>query len=143
MEYGPVDVMVLAIGEPHFDGSILAELEKSVADGTIRVLDATVLIRGAENDAYGLDLEDLPADQKAALGFIETGTRGLFDAEDSAMLAEGMTPGSAVVALAIEHRWAIGLAKALWASGADVALSLRIPAPVVNERLAAVAASAE
>jgi hypothetical protein len=143
MEYGPVDVVVLAIGEPHFDGSILHELEACVASGTIRVLDAMVLIKDDDGGVLGVDLEDLPAEQKAKLGFIETGTRGLFDAEDSATLSEGMTPGSAIVALAIEHTWAIPLAKAVFASGAEMGLTLRIPAPIVNDRLAATAAGAQ
>ena len=28
IKHGPVDVVVLAFGEPHFDGSIFAELER-------------------------------------------------------------------------------------------------------------------
>jgi len=40
MEYGPVDVVVLASGNPTFDGSILGELERLAGSGTIRVLDA-------------------------------------------------------------------------------------------------------
>ena len=143
MDYGPVDVLVLAIGEPHFDGRVLAELKPVVANGTIRVLDAMVLLMDDDGAVLGVDLEDLPQDQKDALGFIETGTRGLFDAEDSATLREGMVPGSAVIALAIEHRWAIGLTKALYDTGAEVAVNMRIPAPVVSERLAAIAAAAE
>jgi hypothetical protein len=139
MEHGPVDVAVVALGEPHFDGSVLAELEKATGAGIVRVLDAMVLVRDDDGAVYGLDLEDLPEDEKARLGFIETGTRGLFDAEDSAMLAEGIAPGSAIIALAIEHVWAIGLVNALAEVGADMALSIRIPAPVVDERFAALA----
>ena len=141
MQYGPVDVVVLAMGEPRFDGSILAELERLAATGTIRVLDAMVLLMDESGAVLGLDIEDLPADQKAKLGFIETKTRGLFDAEDSATLAEGMSPGSAVVALAIESAWAVPLMAAFEKVGADVALTTRIPAVVVDEALAAVAAS--
>ena len=44
MRYGPVDVVVLAMGEPKFDGSILVELERLASAGTIRVLDAMVLL---------------------------------------------------------------------------------------------------
>jgi len=141
VQYGPVDVVVLAMGEPRFDGSILAELERLAATGTIRVLDAMVLLMDESGAVLGLDIEDLPADQKAKLGFIETKTRGLFDAEDSATLAEGMAPGSAVVALAIESAWAVPLMAAFEKVGADVALTTRIPAVVVDEALAAVAAS--
>lgn len=143
MEYGPVDVVVLAIGEPHFDGSILAELEGAVEMGAIRVLDAMVLIKGDDDVVMSMDMEDLPDEEKTKLGFIETGTRGLFDAQDSATLAEGLAPGSAIVALAIENKWAVGLANAIVESGAELALTTRVPVLVVNERLAAIAAGAQ
>jgi hypothetical protein len=140
MEHGPVDVVVVATGSPAFDGSILAELERVAATGVIRVLDAMVLLKADDDTVIGIDLEDLPENEKALLGFVETGTRGLFDAEDSAILAEGLAPGSAIIALAIEHSWAVGLVNALYNQGAEIALSTRIPAVVVNERLAAIGA---
>jgi hypothetical protein len=140
MEHGPVDVVVVATGSPTFDGSILAELERVAGTGVIRVLDAMVLLKADDETVLTVDLEDLPEEEKALLGFVETGTRGLFDAEDSATLAEGLAPGSAIIALAIEHSWAVGLINALYKQGAEIALSTRIPAVVVNERLAAVGA---
>jgi hypothetical protein len=136
MKYGPVDVVVLAMGEPRFDGGILVELERLASTGTIRVLDAMVLITDVDGSVLGVDLEDLPAEDKAALGFIDTGTRGLFDSEDAATFAEGMVPGSAIVALAIENAWAVSLMNAFAAAGADVALHTRIPAVVIDEALA-------
>jgi hypothetical protein len=140
VEHGPVDVVAVALGEPRFDGSILGELEKAAAGGAIRVLDALVLVRDYDGTVIGVDLEELPVEEKAKLGFIETGTRGLFDAEDSAAFAEGLAPGTAIVALAIEHLWAVGLVNALYANGAEIALSHRVPAEIVDERFAALAA---
>jgi len=136
IKHGPVDVIVLAAGEPRFDGGVLAELERQAASGTIRVLDAMILVKDNAGIAWSLDLEELPPEQKAAVGFIETGTRGLFDAEDAATLYEGMVPGSAVVALAIEHAWALALVNALYQAGVDVALNFRVPALVVDEAFA-------
>lgn len=141
MKYGPMDVVVLAFGEPRFDGSIFRELEKQAAAGTIRVLDAMVLFKDGDENCWRLDLEDLPADQKAAVGFIETGTRGLFDSDDADTLYEGMVPDSAVIALAIEHRWAVDLVNALDAVGVEVALNFRVPAPIVDEALASLASN--
>ncbi len=140
MEHGPVDVIAIATGEPRFDGSVLAELERLAEAGTIRVLDAMVVVKDEDGAAYGVDLEDLPEEEKAKLGFIETGTRGMFDAEDAAALMEGMVAGSTVAAFAIEHVWAIGLANAFYNAGAEVATSFRVPAPVVSELYAAIAA---
>jgi hypothetical protein len=136
IKHGPVDVVVLAAGEPRFDGSVFDELKRQAASGTIRVLDAMLLIKAADGQCWGLDLEDLPPDQAKALGFIETGTRGLFDTSDAQTLAEGMVPGSAVVALAIEHAWAVKLVNAIHDAGVELALNFRVPAPVVDEAFA-------
>lgn len=139
MKYGSIDVVVLAFGEPRFDGSILAELEKQAATGTIRVLDAMVLFKDDTGRCWRMDMEDLPPEQTAALGFIETGTRGLFDSDDADTLWEGMVPGSAVLALAIEHAWAVALVNTLLDQGVEVALNFRVPAPIVDEVFASLA----
>jgi len=133
---GPVDVIVLAVGEPHFDGGVLAELERQSATGTIRVLDAMVLFKDMDGRRWALDLDNLPPDQAAKFSFIETETRGLFNFEDADTLYEGMVPGSAVAAMAIEHTWAVALVNALYQAGVDVALNFRVPALVVDEAFA-------
>jgi hypothetical protein len=136
IKHGPVDVVVLAAGEPRFDGTVLAELKRLAASGTIRVLDAMLLFKNENGLHASVDLEDLPPDQKEALGFIETGTRGMFDAADAATLFEGMVPGSAVCALAIEHAWAVKLVNAVHDAGVELALNFRVPAPIIDEAFA-------
>ena len=136
IQHGPVDVVVLAAGEPRFDGAVLAELKRQAGYGTIRVLDAMILLKDEQGVGASLNLEDLPEEQRAAVGFIETGTRGLFDTSDAETLFEGMVPGSAVIALAIEHTWALALVNALYQSGVDLALNFRVPAMVVDEAFA-------
>lgn len=141
MKHGPVDVVVLAFGEPKFDGRILGELEKQAGTGAIRVLDAMVLFKDEAGESWRMDLEDLPPEELAALGFIETGTRGLLDSDDAEVLWEGMVPGSAVLALAIEHAWAVDLVNAMDAQGVEVALNFRVPAPIVDEAFASLKAN--
>ena len=136
MKHGPVDVVVLAFGEPKFDGRILSELEKQASTGTIRVLDAMVLFKDQSGESWRMDLEDLPPEELAAVGFIETGSRGLFDSDDAEVLWEGMVPGSAVLAVAIEHAWAVDLVNAMDAQGVELALNFRVPAPIVDEAFA-------
>jgi hypothetical protein len=136
MEIGPVDVVIIAFGEPRFDGSVLGELRRLAGEGTIRVLDAMVVMKGEDGAVVTRDIEDLPPDEAEALGFIETGTRGLFDSEDADELIEGMVPGSAVAVLAIEHAWAIGLRRAREKVGAEVAMTFRLPAVIMEEALA-------
>ena len=136
LKFGPVDVVVLAAGEPRYDGSIFAALEHQAAAGVIRVLDAMLLMKDDEGKAWRIDLEDLDDDEKAAIGFIETDTRGLFDSDDAGVLFEGMVPGSAVVALAIEHTWAVELVNAVYDAGVELAFQFRVPAVVVDEAYA-------
>jgi len=136
IQHGPVDVVVLAAGEPRFDGSVFAELERQAASGTIRVLDAMLLFKDDVGNCASIDLEDLPQEMKEAVGFIETGTRGLFDSEDAETLYEGMVPGSAVVALAIEHVWAVSLVNAIYDAGAELAFDFRVPATIIDEAFA-------
>jgi len=136
INHGPVDVVVLAAGEPRFNGGVLKELERQASSGTIRVLDALILVKDESGVHKSLDIEDIPPEDAKALGFIATGTRGLFDSSDAATLFEGMVPGSAVIALAIEHTWALALVNALWEAGVDMALNFRVPAPIVDEAFA-------
>ena len=142
LKYGPVDVVVLAAGEPRFDGSVFAALERQAAAGVIRVLDAMLLMKDDEGKAWRIDLEDLTDEEKAAVGFIETDTRGLFDSDDAGTLFEGMVPGSAVVALAIEHKWAVDLVNAVYDAGVELAFQFRVPAVVVDEAYASLTANA-
>src|SRR5512139_1677288 len=141
IKHGPVDVIVLAAGEPRFDGGVLAELERQASSGTIRVLDAMILFKDEGGKCWSLNIEELPPADAAALGFIETGTRGLFDSEDAETLYEGMVPGSAVIALAIEHTWALALVNALYQAGVDLAFTFRVPAPIVDEAFASLTTS--
>ncbi|NTU83060.1 MAG: hypothetical protein HGA45_27440 [Chloroflexales bacterium] len=139
---GPVDVVVLAIGEPRFDGSVLTELERQVAAGTIRVLDIMVLMKDQDGQHIAFDINDLQPSQMAALGFNPSETHGLFNREDADTLYEGMVSDSAVAALAIEHIWAVSLVNAIASTGAEVAMNVRVPALVVDEAFASIATSA-
>ena len=140
LKRGPVDLVVFAMGEPNFDGSIIRELKKQTASGTIRVLDVMVLFKSATGEEYRVDIEDLPESDLAALNFKESETWGLFDSDDAETLWEGMVPDSGIVALAIEHRWAIDLVNTLEAKGVEVAFSYRVPAPVVDDAFASMEA---
>jgi hypothetical protein len=142
IKHGPVDLFVMAAGHPKFDGSVLAELERLSDAGTIRVLDAMVLLKNEDGSAVRVELKDLPMEQSASVSFIPAEARGLFDAEDAAALTAGMVPGSAVFALAIEHLWAISLVNALYDAGVEVAFHSRVPAPVVDEAFASLEAGA-
>lgn len=140
MRHGPVDVLLLAYGKPEFDGSVAMELQRLSEQGTIRVLDAMFVMKDENGNPMKMDMEDLPEQLRDSFGFIDTGTRGLFDSEDANTIIEGMAPGSAVIGLAIEHAWALKLRTALENTGATLAMDLRIPAAMVDEAYSVAAA---
>jgi len=143
MEHGPVDVLILTFAEPRFDGSVTARLAELAQAGTIRVLDAAVVAKGEDGVRRSIDIEDLPADEAAVLGYIDDGTRGLFDAGDIEDLFEGLAPGSAAAALAIEHLWAVALLDAVRAVGGELAMEVRVPAVLADEAFAGLAGAGE
>jgi len=136
IKHGPIDVVVLASGEPRLEGRVFAELGRQAAAGTIRVVDAMFLMKDDKGKGWRFDIEDLPPEEAAKVGFIETGTRGLFDSSDAQTLLEGMVPGSVVFAMAIEHVWAVALVNAIYEAGAELAINYRVPALVADEAFA-------
>jgi hypothetical protein len=82
-------------------------------------------------------MEDLAADDLAALSSTGFATLDLFDSDDAETLWEGMIPDSAVIALAIEHAWAVDFVNIIEEAGVEVALNFRVPALVIDEALAA------
>jgi hypothetical protein len=51
-----------------------------------------------------------------------------------------MVPGSVIFGLAIEHTWALALVNALEQAGVEIAMNFRVPAPVVDDAFASLAA---
>lgn len=136
MKHGPVDVLLVAFGQPKPDGTVAEELRRLAQAGTIRVLDAMFVIKLEDSTSLKMDIEELPDSERSAFGFVETGMSKLFDSSDTETILEGMTPGSAVLALAIEHTWAIKLREALENVGASLAMDVRIPAVAVDDAYA-------
>ncbi len=134
--HGPVDVFAFALGEPRFDSRVLTELERQTASGTIRVLDVMVLFKMESGECLRMDMEDFAPEDLEKLKFNESDKMDLFDSDDAEMFWEGMVPDSAIVALAIEHVWAIDLVNDLVDAGAVMAVNYRVPAPVVDEAFA-------
>ena len=142
-KHGPVDVVLLYAKSPRFDGKILAELQKQVAAGTIRVLDAMVVVKDPSGVRKSLDIEDLPAAESAKLGFAPGGLESLFSSRDTEEFYNDMEPGTTLMGLAIEQTWAVGLLNTMVDAGTELAAHFAVPAPLVDEAFASSAESDE
>lgn len=121
MTAGPVQVLVLGLDEPRFDGSVLSELMRLGDAGVVRLVDVLVVRRAPDGSLETVDgdVDGRGEVVAALLGGAPEGTDegGAADAWslDDVVPAQGL----AVVAL-IEHLWAGPLSDVLRAAGATL-----------------------
>jgi len=143
MEIGPLQLLVVAFGDPQLDGSILGALADASDAGTIKVVDLLGVYKDAEGDLLVAEASDLTEDEAMTYGawvgaLIGLGAGGSEGARAGAVagamhvmeeyeyglsladlegIADQIPAGGAALMLVIEHTWAIPLRDALRASG--------------------------
>lgn len=101
---GPIDYIIVGFEGNNFNGEILAELQKVVADGTIAVLDLALISRSADGTVEAIELSDLGG---------LTIEDGLITEEDVAEVGELLEDNSSAGLLVIEQLWAKGVKQAI------------------------------
>ena len=104
----------------------------------MRIIDALLITRTIEGDVETIEVED--STDAYGLDGADLDLAGLAADEDIEYFAEGLEPGTSAELLVVELLWAKKLASRLAASGGAVIASERVPAPVVNDVVAAVRA---
>lgn len=134
-EYGPVEVLLISFDGERPGPAVVAAILGLIESGTATLLDLTFVTRALDGTVDVLEVEELEDD----LGFagLELTEIGLTAEEDIEGLALDIEPGTSAAVLVVEHTWAREFASALFLAGGRVVRSERIPAPVVNELLAA------
>jgi hypothetical protein len=124
---GPVDYVVVEFpaGASSFTGEMAAELVNLVEAGTIRVIDALILVKDEDGSVDAMELSDV--DDLGPLRDVEAQLAELLAAEDVANLAAAMDPGSTAGVLIWENLWAAPFASAARRSGGQLIADGRIP----------------
>lgn len=122
---GPVDAAVFAFAGNKFTGEIAPELLDLQRSGTIRILDATLVVKDAAGEVSTVEI----ADSELAASFEQlTGQEfDLLSDEDAAMVGEGLEPDSSALLIVWENTWAARVSKAIRNAGGSVLLLDRIP----------------
>jgi len=136
--YGPVEFLLIAFETDTVPRSVVEAIEELIEARTIRLLDLVVVSRSPGGEVTAVDIEDVS--EEYGFGSIELEATGLAPDEDIQELGADLPPGTSAVLLVIEHRWAKSLAERVAEGGGYLIHSERIPAPVVNEQLAALGA---
>jgi uncharacterized membrane protein len=133
MSLGPVSYTVVAFPGNQFNGNIAPEVEKLVANGTVRILDLVFVGKDEAGDTISLEFDQL--DELAAFGEIDGEVGGLVNMEDLDLVASNLPEGNSALVIVWEDLWARPLVEAMRASGGVLVESARIPADLVDTAL--------
>jgi hypothetical protein len=136
-ELGPVDFLVIEFpaDKANFTGGIADELLKLADAGTIRVIDLIILAKDDDGNIDAMELSDI--EELGELVRLEAELAEFLAAEDVALLANAMAPGSVAGVLVYENLWAAPFASAVRHAGGQLVASGRIPIQAIIASLEA------
>jgi len=134
--YGPVEIYLIGFEGERPGREVADAILELIRSGSVRLLDLLFVSRSSTGDLTVLELEEI-ADKYGLEGLeiVELGLAGEDDIDD---LAAAIEPETSAVVLVVEHAWARKFAETVYRAGGRVLQTERIPAPVVNEVVAAV-----
>lgn len=143
VQIGPLQLVVVAFEEPQFRGAIARELDLLRERGDIRLVDALGVMKSADGTVDRLEFSDYTPEEKVELGVVLGGLIGFgaggeegaevgaltgamlvadefeygVDTEGLESILDDLPAGGAALYLLIEHRWALGLKRAIRDAG--------------------------
>jgi len=127
---GPVSYTVIAFPGNKFNGNIVPEIGKLVANDVVRILDLVFVMKDEKGETVSLEFDQM--DELAAFGDIEGEVGGLVNTEDLDYVAANLPTGNSALIILWEDLWAKPLAEALRGSGGVLIDSARIPADLME-----------
>ena len=123
---GPVDFVIIKFPAETatFTGEIVEEIAKLSEAGTIRVIDAIVVVKDEDGGVDAFELSEL--DESGGLEALVGEFAEFLAADDVAHLAEAMDPGSVAGVLVYENVWAAPFAMAARRAGGELVADGRI-----------------
>jgi uncharacterized membrane protein len=131
---GPVEYIIVGFPGNHFTGEIAPELLALVESGTIRVIDLVFIMKDDAGEVGIIEVDEHEA--FAAFGELSADLGDFIGDEDITHAAATMDPGTSVLMIVWEDRWATGLANAIFASGGVVLEGARVPRELIEAAVA-------
>jgi len=110
--HGPIDYIVVSFKKQNFDGSILEELKKQEANGTIKVIALALISKDAEGNVATIDASN--AGDSMIVEFSQSlPSNDMVNQDDIDEVGELLENDTAAGMLIVEHLWAKGLKQAI------------------------------
>ena len=142
MGIGPVEYMVVAFPGNQFKGEIAPALGDLVDNGTIRVLDLAFIMKDAEGNVVGAELEDAGSEVTQAFEALTFERGSLISDNDILEIGEALESNSSAAILVWEDLWAARFADAVRNAGGVLVDIQRIPNEIVQAAIDYAAAPA-
>ena len=133
MTIGPVSYTIIAFPGNRFTGKIVPELEKLIANGTVRILDLVFVAKDEAGDTISLEFDQM--DELIPFGELEGEVGGLINVEDLDHVAQGLPEGNSALIILWEDLWALGFVEAVQEAGGVVMETARIPRELIESAL--------
>jgi hypothetical protein len=130
---GPLEYLVVGFTGTKFDGSIAREIEKVVANKTIRLVDVVFVGKDAEGNAVILELDNKDDPRFASFAELLGDRMALLTPEDLEQVAEDLPADTAGMVMLFEHRWAEGIKAAMAAAGGFLINRAVVPPEILEE----------
>ena len=136
-EVGTIDSLLIEFPRTEITGELVPPLLDLVNRRLVRLLDALIVVKGADGSVQSLTTEDL---DPAMVGELAGASSGLLDEEDAAAAAAVLDPGTSGLLLVYENLWSIPFSVAVRKAGGQLVASDRIPVQALLARLDALEA---
>jgi hypothetical protein len=129
MATGPVQILVVDVGDAEPTGEVLAELQRLAEHDIVRLLDLMVVRHHGDGQMEALEVTATPdgGAKVAVLTGLHGGDNGdgpppaaSEQEQDMWYVADAIPPGKTVAIALLEHRWAIGLREAMRSRGSEL-----------------------
>jgi len=141
MSLGPIELLVVKFPGNQFRGEIIPALKELVEGRIIRIVDILFLHKGADGRLTLLEINDLEAEMFGLFDPIVSDVTKLLSQDDAEQLGNALENNSSAALMLFENTWATKFADALRVAQGELVLNERIPRVVIEELLAAQAAT--
>lgn len=136
----PLDFAVIGFPGNKFKGEIAPEIYRLAEEGLIKIIDVVFISKDKDGQFTALELNDLTDEEYAQFVPLAEHMDPLFTAEDVASLAGSVPAGSSALVLLWQNVWTEKFRRAVANADGVVLVHERVPAEVLNEVMAEIAA---
>jgi uncharacterized membrane protein len=141
MSLGPIELVVIGFPDTPTGGRIASEIQRLIDSEVITLVDGLFVSKEEDGTTNFVEIQQMDVDDSInRLSQFIDDSKGLLADEDVEQIADELSPGASALMLVFENTWVKGVRDAVADAGGVLMAQIRVPGPIVDEVMAAVAA---